>query len=493
MPGTVHLSRFVLTYEDVRPGEHVLYDIIKDHYVGVDDATLEGIKRWNDHEPSDGDEREVHDLLRDEGLLVDDPREDDERLRSFLEAAAEGMPGTLYITLMPTLVCNLACTYCFQKEHPAFNRMKEPVEASTVEWVLRKVDAAASRKLLVHYFGGEPLTRKDVLLRTAEIFHASMAARGGEFEWEITTNGLGLSVEFVREMLSFGPGTIKVTLDGDKETHDLARVYRSGKGSFDEIFKRTVEVTRACPGVKMRIGGNFRAEHVDSYERLLDRLEAAGLKGLLSDLRFKPIIDTGNDAVGTCTSCASADSETQTLVQLKTSVERRQLAQAPPSASLPSGPCELHWKNSYVIDPDGFVYKCPAVAGRPQMAITSVGAPAATRERVAPLLELRPWEQCGTCPFMPVCAGGCLGGQFLRTGRRDQVSCLKPRFETQFRSEITRRYLDEFGPESTTPHGDSSVDSKGESRHEEDERSNQQAELSAPSIAVPTPPVLTPY
>src|SRR5207248_10659467 len=135
----------------------------------------------------------------------------------------------------------------FQKDHPSFTKMKTDTESATVEWVLRKVDEAASRKLLLHYFGGEPLTRKDYLLRTAEIFSASMLARGAQFEWEITTNGLGLDVDFVRKMRSYGDGSIKVTLDGDKETHDAARVYRDGRGSFEQIFANVLEVVRACP------------------------------------------------------------------------------------------------------------------------------------------------------------------------------------------------------------------------------------------------------
>ena len=87
------------------------------------------------------------------------------------------------------------------------------------------------------------------------------------------------------------------------------------------------------------------------------------------------------------------------------------------------------------------VYKCPAVAGRPEVAIGSV-----TNEslRGAPLLELRPWEQCGDCAYLPVCVGGCLGGQYLKTGRRDQVNCKKEWFEASFREAVPRRYLAEL-------------------------------------------------
>jgi sulfatase maturation enzyme AslB (radical SAM superfamily) len=188
----MHISRFVVTYRDIRPGEHVFYDVVSDQYVGVDDLTLAATTRWQTEAPRDAGEREVQEALTSIGILVASEEEDDVRLRAFLDQATVGIPGTMYVTLMPTLACNLACNYCFQKDHPTFNRASDATETSTVEWVLRRVDAAATPKLMVHYFGGEPLTRRDYLLRTAEIFSAAMKARGGSFAWEMTTNGVGL-------------------------------------------------------------------------------------------------------------------------------------------------------------------------------------------------------------------------------------------------------------------------------------------------------------
>jgi uncharacterized protein len=109
------------------------------------------------------------------------------------------------------------------------------------------------------------------------------------------------------------------------------------------------------------------------------------------------------------------------------------------------GPCELHWKNNYSVDPDGYVYKCPAVAGRPEMAIGATWKD--EEQRVAPLVEFRPWEQCGDCAYMPVCVGRCLASEYLRTGRRDQVACRKEDFEAGFREAIPRRYRAELAEE----------------------------------------------
>ena len=440
-------SRFVVSYPNVRPGEHVLYNVLDDRYLGVDDLTLEAMGRWEEGAASaDAMEEETQQALLEDGFLVPSRDDDDARLRAHLERASEGIPGTLYVTLMPTLQCNLACSYCFQKESPAFTKMSSPTEEATLEWILRQVDARALRHLKIHYFGGEPTTRKDYCLRTARILSASMAARGGTFEWQMTTNGVLLDVAFAKAMEESGKGQFKVTLDGDKETHDKERVYRDGRGSFDVIFGNVVALAEA--GCRVRVGGNFFPDQVKSFEGLLDRVEKSGVGQKLQGVRFKPIVDTQRLGAGSCTSCSGSE-ETATLVQLNKSIERRKLA--PPvleGEMLESmlGPCELHWKNNYTIDPEGHVYKCPAVAGLPDLAVTNVASGA--DEKIAPLLELRPWEQCGDCPYMSVCVGGCLGGQYLKTHRRDQVACKKDLFEQSFRETVVRRYLAEFSEEA---------------------------------------------
>lgn len=433
------LSRFVLVFPDVRPDEHVLYDVITDQYVGLDSLTLDAVRRWETGVPATPAEADAQQALLDDGYVIADDAADEARLAAFLERAAEGMPGTLYVTLMPTLACNLACTYCFQKDHPAFTKMRSETEEATFDWVLRRVDQSGCRRLLVHFFGGEPLTRKDFLLRAAERFRDGMSQRDGSFEWEMTSNGIGLTAEFARQLCGFGPGTIKLTLDGDRETHDAARVFRNGKGSFDEVYANLSAIAHQCPELKVRVGGNFRPQQSASYERLLDRLEASGLAGKLHEVRFKPVIETDADESGTCTSCASGDLD-EMSVQLLDSVQRRGLSRVRDRVT-PSGPCELHWKNSFIIDPEGRLYKCPAVAGRPELAVGTVRA---DEVRTAPLVAAKPWEQCGACPYLPVCMGGCLGGKFLQTGRTDQVYCRKTYFDLAFRKEVRERYLDEF-------------------------------------------------
>ena len=439
----MQLSRFVVSYMEAAPGEHVLYDVVGDRYVGVDNSLLASIERWKSEAPATAAEREAQAALSEMGFLVADGGADDERLAAHWRRSAVGMPGTLYVTWLPTLACNLACSYCFQKDHPATGHMSAEAEAATVDYILRRVDQAGTPRLVVHYIGGEPLTRKDLLLRTAEKLSRGMAARGGGFGWELTTNGIGLEPALVNALLAHGDGSVKVTLDGDKETHDAARVYRSGKGSFDQVFAAMAAVAKGCPGVKLRVGGNFVAGQADSYERLLQRMEEAGLRGLVSEIRFKPVVDT-DSAQGACASCATVTQEADTLVQIGRSVQRRGLAKKPLPFVDSVGLCELHWDNAVVVDPAGRLYKCLEVAGRPEMAIGDVWAGIG---RADPLLAGRPWEKhapCRTCAYLPVCGGGCLGGRYLQSGHTGEVLCRLENFEKSFREEIVSRYLAEF-------------------------------------------------
>src|ERR1700755_1744118 len=102
----MQLSRFVVPYSSVRPGEHVLYNVLEDRYVGIDDLTLRALERWKrGAAPADSNEQETQEVLLDDGFLVTTRAQDDERLRQHLDQASEGELGTLLVTLMPTLQC----------------------------------------------------------------------------------------------------------------------------------------------------------------------------------------------------------------------------------------------------------------------------------------------------------------------------------------------------------------------------------------------------
>jgi len=89
--------------------------------------------RWAaGEEPATAEESENRDILLEDGFLVRERAEDDARVRAYLDKAREGIPGTMFVTLMPTLQCNLACNYCFRRSTPRSRRC--PRRPRTPRW-----------------------------------------------------------------------------------------------------------------------------------------------------------------------------------------------------------------------------------------------------------------------------------------------------------------------------------------------------------------------
>ena len=54
--------------------------------------------------------------------------------------------------------------------------------------------------------------------------------------------------------MPFGLNGIKITLDGDRDTHNRMRPLRGGQGTFDRIIENIRKVAGRC---RIAIGGNF--------------------------------------------------------------------------------------------------------------------------------------------------------------------------------------------------------------------------------------------
>ena len=128
---------------------------------------------------------------------------------------------------------------------------------------------------MLTFFGGEPLLNVPALMRIAEACHAHAAARGIEQIVSIITNGLLLTPELVDRLLPLGLTGVKVTLDGDRETHDRMRPLRGGQGTFDRIIEN---VRRVADKVPVAIGGNFDVSTAGRYPALLDFLKQPGVR-----------------------------------------------------------------------------------------------------------------------------------------------------------------------------------------------------------------------
>lgn len=139
----------------------------------------------------------------------------------------------LHLILLPTEQCNLRCTYCYEEFRLA--GMSEEVVTSVERFLSRRVSGL--RRLSLSWFGGEPLLNRAAVVRLLAHAGALRALHPGlAFHSDMTTNGVELTPERMRELHALGVVRFQITLDGPESEHDRRRIRRSGCGTFARIW-----------------------------------------------------------------------------------------------------------------------------------------------------------------------------------------------------------------------------------------------------------------
>jgi uncharacterized protein len=403
------------------------------------------------------EERDALHLLQEHGFLVESREADRQALDQYL-AGVKGDASELHITLLTTLQCNFACDYCFQGDHGDYNLHADKMSLETAQkvaaWFERELDRLRPERFILTFFGGEPLLNLPVMYLLAERARRAADARGVRLVTNIITNGLLLTPEVVDRMLPFGLNGVKITLDGDKDTHNRMRPLRGGQGTFDRIVENIRQCADKC---RIAIGGNFDESSVGSYPALLEYLRAQEFGDKLVKVNFKPIIRTepvsakgiiplipvgasgskealkgtcmtsvGSGAGAACDSCHTME-EQMTFIREET---KRQ--GFPTNDGVPKGMCHVHKTHAHTIGPDGSLYACPGFTGQLAMSTGHIDDRRDSwRESALEKFErLHPWKDCGDCAFIPTCAGGCVAASHSQAGDMNTPTCHKPSYES---------------------------------------------------------------
>jgi len=384
------------------------------------------------------DELETIDTLVENGFVVESRDKERDSLDQYFINMREDAEQ-MKVTVLTTLQCNFACDYCFQGDHGDYNKFAAKMSLDTARqvalWIERRLDEVRPEKFHLTLFGGEPLLNLPVGYYLAERVHALCAERGIPQSLSVITNGLLLTPEVVDRLLQYGLYGVKITLDGDRDTHNRMRPLRGRQGTFDRIIEN---IRRVAPKVDITIGGNFDETSWDSYPALLRFLKEQEFADRIVKINFKPIIKApepdlpagfipltvvganNKPLAGTCMTSAGAGAgrassgpcDTCHFMDEKMSFLREETRNAGfyTLDGVHMGPCEIHRQHAYTIGPEGSLYACPGFTGEASESTGHIDgrddelrlAAAARFDRLSPRKD-----ECGDCSFIPVCGGGC--------------------------------------------------------------------------------------
>jgi uncharacterized protein len=379
--------------------------------------------------------REEETALADLGLWVAD-REGERREMASLVDRTNAERSRFRAIVVLNLDCNLACPYCYEETFRGKHYMSDETADRFIEMVARD-HLSAGRDICLDLYGGEPLLSIPLIRRVAGSLFTLTQRAGVKFSCFLFTNGTLLTRPLVEELVPLGLTGALITLDGPPEIHNRQRPFVSGKGSFDLIVDNIRSVRDL---MEIQIGGNYTAENYRRFPEMLDHIIAAGIEpASIGPVQFSPITEKSSssrqhDGLARCQPASDA-SIREAVPYLLAETARRGFTAPKPTM----GACMVEFTHDLVINHDGSLFKCPAFMGWPEL---SVGTLKDGIRDYADSHNLLCWQndECLSCPYLPLCFGGCRLNPLLKTGSISGVDCRKDFFDATLQKIVTSRH-----------------------------------------------------
>lgn len=303
---------------------------------------------------------------------------------------------SLSLTIAPTRDCNFNCPYCYEA-----NRMNKRMNADTRRAVVDYVKSYKDIKSLnVIWYGGEPTTE----IETIKLLSKDFSQIIDNYNSFMVTNGYCLDklVNIIQELRISG---FQITLDGTQESHNLTRHLINGKGTYNKILSN-IDLILAKHSVNIVIRMNISTNNSEQYVHLYNELQ----KRYGNKVYLYPAFV--NDYNGSCLLGTCYDDCTKKAQFLNQLFEEHGIYTKDLYPSRINKGCMLQTMNSFVIGPDGELYKCWHHLGITTKVIGSIfKSPSITNiDLLADLMtkgDVLQNDACKSCVLFPSCYGGC--------------------------------------------------------------------------------------
>ena len=327
------------------------------------------------------------------GFLV--TNRDDEWLK-FLEFTKKYVSSkALRIHFLPTTRCNCRCYYCFENSI-ARQTMSEEVLQDSLTMIDEYVRSNDIDSLEIELFGGEPLIEIGIIKRFLDPTCKLCNNLGIKLRLSMTTNGYLLNEENCRLLIGYGLSHLQITLDGDRPYHDSVRHLVSGAPTFSTIISNIHRIKRIDESVSITVRLNYSKNNISCVKNVIHFLNNE-FEPKSINLTLAPI--TGGES--------SIQENHKDWAHSHIELHRCALSHG---FNLPHyytycGMCVPKLINSFVISPDGRLYKCTELMDNVHGSMTVKNG---YEKHV--LLDINRLSECyeKQCPFIPLCYGGCI-------------------------------------------------------------------------------------
>jgi len=399
-------SNYNIEVETLENGSKLIFNTISSLFSIMDIRTheiYESIENIDIHTIKSNEDKCNIDLMKKAGYIIDKNINELEHLR-LMAKVQRFANSTLSLTIATTMDCNMACPYCYEKRVEKY--MTEDIQEAVYNFVESYIKKNNCKHLGITWYGGEPLMNKDAIYNLSEKFIKLCEKLGINYGSSIVTNGVLLDKETGERLKEYKVGFAQITIDGMPEFHNKRRILRDGRDSFD-IIVNNIEDCKDLLHISIRI--NVDKENLSSLDELTNFFynEKKWIKS--PSFYLTPVRDDNEDYDVTKTTCfygTEFSSIEMENLKKKSQYDKDsiQYAAYPRARGNFCGGDNL---SSFVIGPDGYLYKCWNEVDQVGKRIGNVTNGLIFNEEHTKWLLIKPQEKCLECKFYPICRGGC--------------------------------------------------------------------------------------
>lgn len=304
---------------------------------------------------------------------------------------------SLELIITPTLACNFACPYCYESNLPT-KSMSEEVQSQLITFINSHKNRVSS--MSVNWHGGEPLiafeTMKSILKKIEESSLVPLKAQ------RMVTNGYLLTKEKIDFFKTHKLNYAQITVDGKRDVHNKTRVHKQGYPTYDTILENIDLLSSELPdcliGIRVNIQNDNKNEYPDIYNELKERWKDKKNCAIYPAI----VINQGSCSV----SCLTAREQAQFYVDLY----KNHGFYVDFMPNVQGGSCDGIYENSYIIAPNGDLFKCWADVGIEERKVGDLVHGVTNWEFVSGYMlgsDKFVDAKCLKCKIFPICAGGC--------------------------------------------------------------------------------------
>lgn len=372
-------------------------------------------------------EPEMKRQYEDTGILIKDDVEES-RIFSYLYNKQKFNNEVLNLTVLLTYECNLRCIYCYEGAGEVIKgSLDDDSREAIFNFIKKQMEGRKSKALAMVLFGGEPLLNFEANYEWLDRIKAYCEENDKKFVTSIVTNGILVDERVMEKLADYNCEMIQITLDGVKEVHDTRRIYKNGRGSFDEVMQgiRLIYDNPALSNPVIRI--NIDKNNISDVRDLLNYLHDEHLTGCFID--FGVVKGTTNACSSYTGNCFVEEELGDILDGLWEDLERLGFRYniSPQRKNMF---CGLFCDSAFTISPFAEIYKCWDHVGMEEHLMGKINAEG---EIVEPTYRYFDWmshnptevEECRKCAYLPACGGGCASVSYSKDNTYHSSGCYK--------------------------------------------------------------------